>query len=209
MRDERRLYTAYFAAYMFIAIGIYLLRQRPNQPLQPWVLAASAASAFAPAYVFAVMVNRYLWRVVLIRKLLGITTPCVHGRWVGYIKSSYSSYATEHRVTIEFWQTLRDLHVWYYDDNAITSSLVAGFSPSNEGGPTRLYCVYHNQPFRTTDPNLQSHNGVMEMIVEPSGRRIIGIYYNNPHQRKTYGEMRLEREGKRLLGRLESPEGSK
>jgi len=100
---------------------------------------------------------------------------------------------------VEFWQTLNKIQVWYYDENAVTRSLIADFVMDAEGGPMRIYCIYLNQPIRTHQPTLQYHQGVMDLYVDDDAQEIHGTYYNNPHQRNTHGEMHIKYVNRKLL----------
>jgi hypothetical protein len=201
--DHRRLFGASFVLYLGFVVGIYALEGGSSSKLDFKILGEAALSAIGPAFLIVLIVDRYLWRFGPVRRALGITVPYIAGRWEGQIMSSFTDHAHSHPVVLEFWQTLSELAVWYYDDNAVTNSLIAAFVRDNQGGPARVYCVYRNQPIRTTSPSLQTHNGVMELIVEPAGRSIVGTYYNNPHQRATYGEISVTLVQRKRLGCFE------
>lgn len=205
MGDQRRLFSLYFLLYIASIVGVATVSSVDFDQLTIATAATTASAAIGPAFIAVTAVSNYLWRFRLIRLALGINLPYIGGRWQGHIRSSRTNHDERHVVFVEFWQTLTSLVVWYYDENAVTSSLVAGFLRDNMGGPLRLYCVYRNQPIRTDQPGLQTHNGVMELVVAPSGGRIVGIYYNNPHQRNTYGEIDLRFVGRKRLGAF-SPE---
>ncbi len=168
--------------------------------LQLSALFRSAVSALGVSTLLVIFLNKYLWRIGLLRKLLRIKIPYVRGRWEGYVLSSYSKHQTKHPVAVEFEQDLNRVDLWYYDENAVTNSLVADFANDSNGGPVRLYCVYRNQPIRTDQKRLKTHHGAMELTIEPSGRRIVGVYYNNSHQRGTYGDISLTFISRKLIG---------
>ena len=209
LKHDKNIYILNSVIYILVTITIYLLKsnfilklnENSELIIIPNLLINSALTAFAPSFLIVLFFNKYLWRIVFIRKLLGIRIPFIHGRWEGYIKSIHTKHKKKHRVAIEFWQTLNKIYVWYYDENAITHSLISDFSLDSEGGPLKIFCIYLNQPIKTDQLKLQQHHGVMELYVDELGNKIIGTYYNNPFQRPTYGEIYLEFNSRKLLKR--------
>ncbi|MHB9131154.1 MAG: Cap15 family cyclic dinucleotide receptor domain-containing protein [Armatimonadota bacterium] len=212
MKDEKRLFVLNSVVYLLTAMVMYAISTSSSGAitagnrvlLDARILLQSFLAAVGPAFLCISIINTYVWRLRLFRKLVGIKTPCIIGRWEGYIKSTYTNHEIEHKAVVEIWQTLNRIYVWYYDQNAITNSLVADLTLDAEGGPMKIYCVYRNQPIRTDDKNLQVHHGVMELFVDDDSKKIHGIYYNNPFQRSTYGEMHLEFCGRKLCKTFES-----
>jgi hypothetical protein len=213
MKDEKRLYIINTVIYVACVILVYLLiagiptsQSNLNGTTQTTevlgidlkLLIRAIFSAFGPAFFIIVLINKYVWRYRWFRKIAGIQIPYIHGRWVGYIKSTYTQHKEKHPVVVEFWQTLQYIRVWYYDENAITHSLIADFELATEGGPMSVLCIYRNKPIRTDQKALQQHHGVMEMFVDDETKEIHGIYYNNPHERSTYGEIHLNFSGRKL-----------
>ena len=210
MKDEKRLYVIGAVVYLAILVVIYLLlagtpaRASGTEPqtlvlgIKIRLIGRSCLLAFAPAFLVVLLINTYVWRWRWFRLLAGIRTPCVYGRWEGFLRSTYTKHKKKHKIAVEFWQTLHRMRVWYYDENAITHSIIADFVLDADGGPMRIFCIYQNQPIRTHQTTLQYHHGVMELYVDDEAREIRGTYYNNPHQRATYGEMYLTFVGRRL-----------
>lgn len=203
MKDEKRLYIVGIMVYVAVVVAIYLLLagmpssvsgttpQTYLLGIKIKLLFRSCLLAFAPAFLMVVLVNKYVWRWRWFRLLVGIRTPCVHGRWEGFLRSTYTQHKKKHKIAVEFWQTLRKIRVWYYDENAVTRSIIADFVLDAEGGPMRIFCIYQNQPIRTRQTTLQYHQGVMDLYVDDETHEIRGTYYNNPYQRATYGEINL------------------
>lgn len=213
MKDEKRLYIINTVVYLICVVIVYLFYAGiPATQTAPGITPQSAKipaidlkllmraifSAFGPAFFIIILINKYVWRNKLFRKIAGIQIPYIHGRWEGYIKSTYKEHKEKHAVVVEFWQTLQKIRVWYYDENAITHSLIADFELATEGGPMSVLCIYRNKPIRTHQKTLQQHHGVMELFVDDEAHEIQGIYYNNPHERSTHGEIHLEFVGRTL-----------
>ena len=213
MKDEKRLYIINTIIYILCVIIVYLfIAGIPVTQTAPGVASHSTGilgidlklfirsifSAFGPAFFIIILINKYIWRNGWFRKIAGIQIPYIHGRWEGYIKSTYTKHKEKHAVVVEFWQTLQKIRVWYYDENAITHSLIADFMLATEGGPMSVLCIYRNKPIRTHQKTLQQHHGVMELFVDDEAQEIHGIYYNNPHERSTHGEIYLKFVGRSL-----------
>lgn len=200
MIPQRSLFTVYFLVYALAAAAHYQLTRGVHLSIAPSKVVASASFAIGPAFLVVVAFNKWLWRPRLVRKLFGIDTPDVSGRWTGHLRSTYTNHQFDHYMVLEIWQTLTSIDVWYYDQNAVTHSLVAGFVRNGTGGPMRLYSLYLNQPITTQYRTLHTHNGVMDLVVNTEENQITGTYFNNPHQRKTYGEIRVTKESRKRLG---------
>ncbi|MFC6021847.1 hypothetical protein ACFP2T_37510 [Plantactinospora solaniradicis] len=203
MVPKRNIYAAYFVTYALAAGVHYQLTHGFGTPFSGVRALTSASFSIGPAFLGVLSFDRYLWRFKPSRAVFGIEVPFISGRWIGYVRSTYTDHKVEHPVVLEIWQTLSSVDVWYYDENAVTHSLISGFVRPGNGGPVRLYSIYFNQPITTQYATLHAHNGVMDLVVDRSETRITGTYFNNPHQRKTYGEIRLTLQQRRHLGHFQ------
>ena len=148
--------------------------------------------AVGPAIVGINIFNKYIWKLSLIRKLFSIDLPYIEGRWEGTLLSTYTQHKKKHKIVIEFSQTLTRTAVWYYDENAITHSVIADTVLDEEGGPPKVLCIYDNNPIINRDAGLRRHIGVMELFVLADENKIKGTYFNNPVQKNTYGEINIK-----------------
>lgn len=209
MERDRRLLYLYIYIYIFFSVSVYLViwftlgETDGLTTVRPDFIYRSLSISFIPTFISVLILKRYLWRYSWVQYILKIDVPYINGRWEGHIESTYTDHETQHPVAIEISQTLDTVSIWYYDKNAITRSLVADFASPTEGGPVKLYCVYRNEPTTTDDPGLQSHNGVMELYVNEKTDSINGIYYNNQHERETYGNINVELTSRKLYHSFE------
>lgn len=185
-----RLYLVVYAA---LVVAYYSLAVGWSAPPDIKSTATAFMTPVAPALLFVVVFERYLWRPRYVRRLLSITTPLLDGRWEGWVLSSWSDHAVKHPIAIEIDQTLSTTQLWYFDANAVTHSLAIGIESLGAGSPARIYVAYHNRPHAAQYDDLHTHSGMMELNADRDGRRLWGIYYNNPHQRNTYGELWVKR----------------
>lgn len=206
--DQKRLYFVYVILYLLVAAGLFYVQSLVGSSgaSQSARLFRAASGAFGISFAGFLMIDRYVWRLPLFRLIAGIKTPVLHGRWEGTLHSSYSEHKLAHPVVIEIRQTLHRTSLRYYDENAITHSRLVGFSTFEPEGSIVLLCVYYNQPIVTNQASLQAHSGVMELYFDDDGEIMNGVYYNNPHQRVTYGHMALRLESRQLLGRFKEIE---
>lgn len=189
---KERLITIYILVYLISLVFTYFADQGVTTTVAPLPLIKAVSGAFGPTFAVIWFINKKAWRWKWFRSITGLRVPYIHGRWEGFIKSSYTQHAKKHTVVIEIWQEIDNVRLWYFDENAITTSLIAGFYIEHEAAPPRLMCIYYNEPIKTSQKSLQPHQGVMDLVIYANEQRIKGIYYNNPHQRKTYGEIYLE-----------------
>lgn len=199
MSDESRLYYFYFSTYLLFVSVIFVVQNQPNLAFKVVPLLNAATTGLSFSIFLIILTNQYLWRWKFFRTIFGIKKPYIKGRWEGNLKSSYSAHQVGYPIVLEISQTLKKIDVCYYDERAFSHSLIADFSAEMEGGPTRLYCVYRNIPTVTNQAKLQPHTGAMELSVNTNSNEIIGIYYNNSHERQTYGEMVLQFKSRKLL----------
>lgn len=145
--------------------------------------------AVGPAIIGINIFNKYIWKISFVRKIFSINMPYIEGRWEGTLLSTYTQHKKKHKIVIEFNQTLTKTSVWYYDENAITHSIVADTVLDEGGGPAKVLCIYDNTPIVNRDTGLHKHTGVMELFVLADENKIRGTYFNNPVQKNTYGEI--------------------
>jgi hypothetical protein len=201
LRDEQRLFGAYSAIYLVCLFAVMWLSSGANPALDVSRVATSAMTAVGPAFLIVAVFKRYLWHHAPLKRLLDLRVPHIAGRWEGYLLSSLDQHTERVPVVLEFWQTVDRVVVWYYDTRAVTTSVVADFVFEAEGGPINLVCVYRNVPISSRG-RLVEHVGVMQLVVDPSCRQIDGTYFNNPHERRSYGELHLEYKGRAVQGRF-------
>ena len=188
----------YLYIYVLAAVITFMLRSifilnRQGISLQNDITAKSIIDAcfFAvgPAIVCINIFNKYIWKLSFVRKIFSINLPYIEGRWEGTLLSTYTQHKKRHKIVIEFNQTLTRTSVWYYDENAITHSIVADTVLDEDGGPAKVLCIYDNNPIINRDTGLRRHIGVMELFVLADENKIRGTYFNNPVQKNTYGEI--------------------
>lgn len=158
----------------------------------PIFLIETAFSAIGPSLILITLFNSFFWHIPIIKRVCSINMPYIAGRWEGYIQSTFTKRQVNHKIAIEIVQSLTKIAIWYYDENAITHSIIADITVKNEGGPPQLLCIYENNPITNKDSGLKKHIGVMELYVMSDETKIRGTYFNNPTQKETYGDLFIE-----------------
>lgn len=199
----RALYRVFLLFYATCALALYFILQDTSVTPTFRTAVDAASLAVAPALMVVAFFDRIGWRIRIVRWAFRISRPSISGRWTGFIKSSYSNHSVEHPIVLEIWQTYSSIHVWYFDENAVTSTLLAGFERLESESLFRLLVVYSNRPVRTDQRSLQAHVGVMDLNVSLSSRTLYGTYFNNPRERRTYGELRAVWQSRRRFGAFE------
>lgn len=197
-KQIKKYIKIYLYIYVLVAVITFVLRSifvlnRQGISLQSDITAKSIIDAcfFAvgPAIVAVNIFNKHMWKLSFVRKIFSINLPYIEGRWEGTLLSTYTQHKKRHKIVIEFKQTLTRTSVWYYDENAITHSVVADTVLDEDGGPAKVLCIYDNNPIINRDTGLLRHIGVMELFILADENNIRGTYFNNPVQRNTYGEI--------------------
>jgi len=147
--------------------------------------------------VLTFLVNRWLWKTRFIRWVLSIDTPVIAGRWEGYIRSSYDDFAGRYPVVVEIHQTNQETRLTYFDERATSKSLSTDFE-IEEGAPPKFMCIYRNEPVMAEE-DLQIHHGTMILVIDQAKRQMNGTYLNHQQQRRTYGQIHLRLQGKKLM----------
>jgi hypothetical protein len=151
--------------------------------------ASIAVASCTPAIAFYYLIRTRLWRGRPFARLIDCTVPNLNGRWVGFLRSTYSEFGVHHPVAVEILQSLDKTAISYFDENATHQSISANIivQPS---GHCVLHELYLNVPGRV---GLMTHHGAMRLNIDSRAHQMWGRYYNDPVERSTYGEIYLVR----------------
>jgi len=192
VEENKKIYALAVALFALSLGSVYIVLDDLKFDINYAVLGRSTLPAVTVGFFLYQLVSRFLWRYRPMQFLLGIKIPYIEGTWEGHIESAYDDHRVQRPVTIIIKQTLNYVHMHYQDENATSNSILAGIR-SNDSGENKLYCLYCNSPLKTNMKNFHPHNGVMELYIDSPNQRMHGIYYNNQHQRKTFGNLWVEK----------------
>lgn len=196
INQENEDFAIKIVGYFLTGLIIYLLLNRFSLKLNVDNLIRAAFLDFIIYSLWGFAFRRWLWRTKFMRTILGIRTPYIHGRWKGYIRSSYDNFKTQFPVVIEIHQVFKSMHLTYYDERAISHGLLTKFI-IEKGTPPKLLCVYQNEPL-VASQKLQIHYGTMILTISHEANEIKGVYFNYYLQRGTYGEIYVKLESRKL-----------
>ena len=109
--SRKRLQTTLATAYA-LTVGVILLLRPVSGMGQVASVALSGLSVPTSLYF---MIRKRLWSWPIIRQALGVQVPNLTGRWVGFLRSSTTSFEREHPIAVEIYQTMDSVHVVYFD----------------------------------------------------------------------------------------------
>jgi uncharacterized membrane protein YeaQ/YmgE (transglycosylase-associated protein family) len=196
-RARRGSFVSEMLLGVLIAFVAYLLINGFSLDFDLSQLVNAAFISVVITSVLTFLVNKRLWKNKFTRWVLGIDTPVIAGRWEGYIKSSYDNFLRRHPVVVEIHQTNQETRLTYFDNRSTSKSLSADFE-IEEGAPPKFMCIYRNEPVKA-ERDLQIHHGTMILIINQAKREMDGTYFNHQQQRRTYGQIHLRLQGKRLI----------
>lgn len=172
--------------FAFLAILSVLLSWLLNKILIitetsiPWWF--DAPSVFGFFSLLILLFNYYLWKIIMIRKLLGITTPHLDGSWKGFIKTSFEKYQNEIQAELIITQSwLRIIIVFKTDSSESKSS---SLSIVRQGQEYELIYSYDNYPDGGEAESLVPHKGFVLAKLNSSYNIIDGQYFTDPHRSK-------------------------
>ena len=182
--------------YLITSLIIYLILNKFSLQIDLDNILQSASLGLVIYAIWEYIFNIWLWRTKLIRFILAIKTPYIHGRWKGYIKTSHDNFEKQFSIIIEIHQTFKSMNLTYYDEKSVSKGLINEFI-LEEGRIPKLFCIYRNEPITAGSEKLQIHYGTMILTVTKK-TNIKGVYYNHYIQRETFGELFVEFENKKL-----------
>lgn len=149
----------------------------------------------SPMFIFVLiskLMEEYLWKNGLFRKLFGISTPIIEGEWLAEFKSSSDNYAKVHAGTAYIEQTWSHLSVRLVGDNSRSLSEIAAIR-RDEGNQDWLIYEYLSEPVVDAVSSMHAHRGTVRMSIAADS--MVGEYYTG-RDRKTDGTLELSRRRK-------------
>ncbi|WP_437207084.1 hypothetical protein [Planctomicrobium sp. SH664] len=155
-----------------------------------WIGIGLAVTSFTLFSVLFLVFDRYLWKLSLIRRLLGL--PDLNGKWhcQGERFDSDGNPAQTWTGTVTIKQTWSRLSVAICTDTSRSTSGPASIT-ADDGHGIRLLYNYQNEP-RPGQPVLSPHHGTCELIFDEACTSATGMYFND-HNRRSFGQMKLTR----------------
>jgi hypothetical protein len=179
------------------SIQSYLSTLSPNNFIQHL---ASLGIIEAPTTVGILLglfwlVDKWLWRIKWFA-FLPVPTD-INGRYEGHIVSSHSSDET-YKVGLEVEQSLTDIKVCLYTKNSTSCSATATVGKNDYGNWVVSY-IYQNKTSTVNhDEDMKDHLGVGTVEILDKGKKLKGVYFNNPRDRGRHGSIEVTRITRKL-----------
>lgn len=202
-RNNFRRITLFIICLLFISLTLvkcfYWIFSFFNYNLFWWFETPSVLGTMVLLYL---LFDNYLWKWNFFRKIRFIDIPDLNGRWKGVIKSSFQNHETELPAVIEIQQTSSKIFIAMYLQESSSKSLVAGFVKGDDNQP-EIHYEYENIPKADAKHSMRIHFGTAQLrYCADKAYFLDGHYYSSARDRATYGTMKFQREGFKLLGRL-------
>lgn len=134
--------------------------------------------------------NHWIWRRKVVQRLLGV--PDLSGEWLcqGTTKDNDGNVLHEWTATVKVSQTWERIRVYLTTGQSSSKSKSASIVKEPGRGYVLMYS-YQNEP-RIGEPELRSHIGYCELLLNEDLTEAEGDYFNNKG-RVTFGRMKLIR----------------
>ncbi|MFM8477035.1 MAG: hypothetical protein ACKOEO_14750 [Planctomycetaceae bacterium] len=159
--------------------------------LEGWLGVGLAVSWLTLFSLLFKVIDHYVWRLALIRRLFGL--PDLNGKWlcVGNQIDADGNVTKEWRATVTIKQTWSQLSIALQTDSSRSRSGPASIE-FDEGHGYRLLYTYRNDPVPGQKP-LVPHQGTCELIFADDCTSAEGVYFND-HNRQSFGRMKLTKQ---------------
>lgn len=149
----------------------------------PWWIGAPSVVGFYG--MFYTIFDKYLWRLLVLRKIGLVKLPDLNGSWEGYIASSFDAHATKHDATIEIRQSWARISISLRTRISKSHSLTATILTENQNAVIISY-EYQNEPMPRAENTMHTHRGTARLTLEPENQAIEGEYYTG-RDRQNFG----------------------
>jgi hypothetical protein len=179
---------------VFAAWGLHFILLQI--PLVPWWIDLPSVLGFFT--VFRQAFEKWLWRLALVRALIGITVPDLSGVWKGKLFSSYGEH-TALDVKVVVSQNWTSMVLSLETDGSVSLSKTAAFVRERPGA----ICLHYNyfcEPYTGSSGSMHAHRGTGEIILKDDSESIEGSYYTG-RDRRTFGTFTLSKVGPQKLAK--------
>ncbi len=184
--DERRFVPLILAALAIVlAWGSSKFLAAVHLSLPWWMEAPSSMGLYGVLYT---LFDKYLWRTTYVRKLGLSKIPNLAGRWNGFLVSSFDSFAKQHDVMLQIFQSWTQISIYLTTATSISKSCVAVIQVSDLSSVGLVY-QYQSQPLANARKSMHMHFGTaMLRMCRDDHRHLTGEYYAG-RDRGTYGQI--------------------
>jgi len=187
--DERRNLTLAVGALGVAAAYLTNGVLRLTDATVPWWFDAPAVFGFA--VLFYGVLDRWVWRWSLLRRVGVVAAPDLSGTWRGHLESHGSDFSEPREVEMVIQQTWTRISLALNSPSSRSWSVSASISVASPFGAQIAY-MYQNQPAAGSVDTMNAHYGTATHILDTNGPTLNGDYYTG-RGRNTFGSIQLTR----------------
>jgi len=132
----------------------------------------------------------WAWKWKLFQGWL-VPFPCLSGKWVGEIKSTYNSGNNAIPVVVAIKHHFFNIQIKIKTDESSSISTCGSFDIDEERGLKQLIYSYQNNPKATVRERSEIHYGTTRLEINDDASVLEGEYWTS---RKTTGDIKLTKE---------------
>lgn len=189
--DSKKKTAIFIMAVLSISLSKWIANLLTFFGLTAWTITSSLV--FGGFYW---LFNRFIWKNKWIKKALGM--PDLNGEWTCKALSNNIGNGKQYdwEAKIKITQTLDKICISMINKQSSTSNSITACIKNVEGTDYQLSYNYENKPTVTAAGDMRKHDGFCVLTFKENDRTAEGYYFNNIQDRKTYGEMQLQKEAK-------------
>lgn len=138
--------------------------------------------------------DKYFWKLKLFKQLGIVIADDLNGKWVGIVKSSYDSFATEIPAELVIVQTATKIKVCGTFNESKSVSIHENFGTSEIDNKTALFYFFRNEPRYDALSTMATHEGSVKLTYNPKDDSLTGYYYSG-RDRHNHGTIAVKRMG--------------
>lgn len=181
-----------FGASILLAGCIQAVMIHFEVKLSWWVSFPSIGAFYAGIFF---LFDRFLWKWTLLRAVLQVKIPVLHGRWTGYIEPASGENVEARPATLTIDQHWSVINVTLSTGQSQSRSTMASIVDERTTRPALQY-AYNNEPRESAVETMHRHSGTARLTLElKNGEATLSGGYYTGRDRGSTGELEFRRAG--------------
>ncbi|MBH0359275.1 hypothetical protein [Bacillus toyonensis] len=176
-----------------LAVFSYILSNAITALLNSWGVVGVTITCSLLFAINYFLFNKYIWKFKICKKILCI--PDLNGEWkcVGLSNNIDLQQQFDWTAEIKIIQTWDKICISMENGSSSKSKSITAAIKHFEGVGYQLSYNYENKPEVSADSDMRKHDGFCVLTFNEDNKKAEGYYFNNIQDRKSYGQMNLER----------------
>lgn len=136
--------------------------------------------------------DRYLWKLLIFKKIGIIVADDLSGIWKGVVKSSYDDFKSEIYAELDIQQSATRIKIRGVFNQSKSVSIHENFSVSEIDGKAALFYFFRNEPNYDAEETMAIHEGSVKLIHDKTSDTLEGYYYSG-RDRNNHGTIKVKR----------------